>query len=132
MALQYECIGCACIDACDQVMDKMNYPRGLIRYSTENAMKRNWGSREILAHVFRPRTLIYGTILAAICAAFVWGLAAREPLRVDVLRDRLARTGDRGWPDRERLPASGHEHDRVAACVQHRRLRPERNPHQGP
>ena len=31
--LQYECIGCAaCIDACDQVMDKMNYPRGLIRF----------------------------------------------------------------------------------------------------
>ena len=87
--LQYECIGCAaCVDVCDGVMDKMNYPRGLIRYSTENAMKRNWGSKEILAHVFRPRTLIYGTILAAICAAFVWGLAAREPLRVDVLRDR--------------------------------------------
>ncbi|HRO37149.1 cytochrome c oxidase accessory protein CcoG [Thauera sp.] len=87
--LQYECIGCAaCIDACDQVMDKMNYPRGLIRYSTENAMKRNWGSKEILGHVFRPRTLIYGAVLALISIAFVWGLAAREPLRVDVLRDR--------------------------------------------
>ena len=37
--LQYECIGCAaCIDGCDQVMDKMGYPRGLIRYSTENAL----------------------------------------------------------------------------------------------
>ena len=33
--LQYECIGCAaCIDGCDQVMDKMGYPRGLIRYAT--------------------------------------------------------------------------------------------------
>ena len=38
--LQYECIACgACIDGCDQVMDKMGYPRGLIRYSTENAMR---------------------------------------------------------------------------------------------
>ena len=37
--LQYECIGCAaCIDGCDQVMDKMGYPKGLIRYSTENAL----------------------------------------------------------------------------------------------
>ena len=37
--LQYECIACgACIDACDEVMDKMGYPRGLIRYTTENAM----------------------------------------------------------------------------------------------
>lgn len=37
--LQYECIGCAaCIDACDSVMDKLGAPRGLVRYSTQNAM----------------------------------------------------------------------------------------------
>ena len=36
---QYECIACgACIDACDEVMDKIGYPRGLIRYSTQNAI----------------------------------------------------------------------------------------------
>ena len=87
--LQYECIGCAaCIDACDQVMDKMNYPRGLIRYSTENAMKRHWGRKEIINHVLRPRTLIYGAVLVIICIGFVWGLALREPLRVDIIRDR--------------------------------------------
>src|SRR5690606_24456304 len=34
--LQYECIACgACIDACDEVMDKMGYPRGLIRNTTQ-------------------------------------------------------------------------------------------------
>lgn len=89
--LQYECIGCAaCIDACDQVMDKMDYPRGLIRYSTENAIKRGWGSKEIVGHVFRPRTLIYGTVLILISLAFVWGLATRDPLRVDVIRDRMS------------------------------------------
>jgi polyferredoxin len=34
--LQYECIGCAaCIDGCNQVMDKMGYPRGLIRYASQ-------------------------------------------------------------------------------------------------
>ncbi|MCV2218624.1 cytochrome c oxidase accessory protein CcoG [Thauera sp. Sel9] len=87
--LQYECIGCgACIDACDQVMDKMQYPRGLIRYSTDNAVKKGWGRKEILGHVFRPRTLIYGFILAAMCVGFVLLLANREPLRVDVIRDR--------------------------------------------
>ncbi len=87
--LQYECIGCAaCIDACDQVMDKMNYSRGLIRYSTENAIKKHWGGKEIFAHVMRPRTLIYGGILVLISIAFVWGLATREPLRVDIIRDR--------------------------------------------
>ncbi|NMG65692.1 cytochrome c oxidase accessory protein CcoG [Azoarcus indigens] len=89
--LQYECIGCAaCIDACNDVMDKMSYPRGLIRYSTENAVKLHWGRKDIFSHVLRPRTLIYGGILAAVSLAFVWGLATREPLRVDVIRDRAS------------------------------------------
>ncbi len=86
--LQYECIGCgACIDACDPIMDKLNLPRGLVRYTTENALKRGWGSSEIFRHVLRLRTLIYGTILLAIITAFIWGLATRIPLRVDLIRD---------------------------------------------
>ena len=97
--LQYECIGCAaCIDACDQVMDKMSYPRGLIRYSTENAVRKHWGTREILAHVARPRTLIYGGLLVIICIATAWGLVTRSDLRVDIIRDRatLAREVEDG------------------------------------
>lgn len=87
--MQYECIGCAaCIDACDQVMDKMEYPRGLIRYTTENAVKRHWGTKEIVNHVMRPRILIYAFVLLAVCVAFVWGLATRSTLRVDVIKDR--------------------------------------------
>jgi len=87
--LQYECIGCAaCIDACDQVMDKMDYPRGLIRYSTENAVKKHWGRKEIINHVLRPRILVYSAVLCAICIAFVWGLSTRADLRVDVIKDR--------------------------------------------
>src|SRR4051812_19627544 len=50
--LQYECIGCAaCIDGCDQVMDKMGYAKGLIRYSTENALAKGWSGREIAARL---------------------------------------------------------------------------------
>jgi cytochrome c oxidase accessory protein FixG len=87
--LQYECIGCAaCIDACDQVMDKVGSPRGLIRYSTENAVKQHWGRKEIVSHVLRPRILIYSAVLWAICIAFVWALATRKPLRLDVIKDR--------------------------------------------
>jgi len=87
--LQYECIGCAaCIDACDQVMEKMDYPKGLIRYTTENAMKRHWGRKEIIGHMMRPRIIIYAAVLVALCAALVWGLATRSTLRVDVLKDR--------------------------------------------
>jgi len=87
--LQYECIGCAaCIDACDQVMDKVGSPRGLIRYSTENAIKQKWGRSDIVRHVLRPRILIYSAALCAICIAFVWALATRIPLRMDVIKDR--------------------------------------------
>ncbi|MCL2874889.1 MAG: cytochrome c oxidase accessory protein CcoG [Betaproteobacteria bacterium] len=87
--LQYECIGCgACIDACDLIMDKLNVPHGLVRYTTENALKRGWGASEIARHIMRPRTMIYGTILLGIISAFIWGLVTRIPLRVDVIRDR--------------------------------------------
>ena len=97
--LQYECIGCAaCIDACDQVMVKMDYPKGLIRYSTERAIKQRWGWREIVGHIVRPRIFIYSAILGAICVAFVWGIANKASLRVDVIRDRaiLAREVEGG------------------------------------
>ena len=87
--LQYECIGCAaCIDGCNTVMDKMGYPRGLIRYSTDNAVKGKYSDRAILSHVMRPRTLIYGAILLAIIGAFLTTLYLRVPLKVDVMRDR--------------------------------------------
>jgi cytochrome c oxidase accessory protein FixG len=89
--LQYECIGCAaCIDGCDQVMDKMGYPRGLIRYSTENALKSHWSQQEIWRHMLRPRTLIYSAILGAIIIAVAGALVVRVPLKVDVIRDRGA------------------------------------------
>ena len=93
--LQYECIGCAaCIDGCDQVMDKMGYPRGLIRYSTENAVSGKYADAEIRRHVLRPRVLVYSALLGAIVIAFFAGLFLRSPLKVDVLRDRGAMVRD--------------------------------------
>jgi cytochrome c oxidase accessory protein FixG len=90
--LQYECIGCAaCVDVCDTVMDKMNYPRGLIRFTTQNALKTGASGRGfIIGRVLRPRVLIYGGILVALTAAMMVSLALRTPLRVDVVRDRAA------------------------------------------
>ena len=81
--LQYECIACAaCIDACDGVMDKMNYPRGLIRYSTENALLGK------PYHLLRPRTIVYTVILVALLAGMVASIALRQPVILDVIRDR--------------------------------------------
>ncbi len=89
--LQYECIGCAaCIDGCNQVMAKMGYAKGLIRYSTENALKNGWDFRQILAHAMRPRVLIYAAILAAVVIAMAVSLLLRVPVKVDVIRDRAS------------------------------------------
>ena len=83
--LQYECIACgACIDACDDVMDRMGYPRGLVRYTTENALEGK------PTRVLRPRVWVYGVLLLVLLGGFTWGVAGRNPLIVDVLRDRNA------------------------------------------
>jgi len=97
--LQYECIGCAaCIDGCNQVMDKMGYPRGLIRYSTENVVNGTVAPESLRQRVFRPRVLLYGTVLTTIVVAWAVGLALRTPLKMNVIRDRatLVREADDG------------------------------------
>lgn len=97
--LQYECIGCgACADVCDTVMDKMGYARGLVKYSTENALDQHWSRAQIWRRVLRPRVLVYTAILVAITSAIAVSLATRTPFRVDVVRDRatLARIVNRG------------------------------------
>ncbi len=87
--LQYECISCtACIDVCDSVMDKMAYPRGLIRFDTQNGMAANHSRAQLLRRVLRPRVLAYCAVLLAIVVAVGASLADRRPFKVDVIRDR--------------------------------------------
>jgi cytochrome c oxidase accessory protein FixG len=89
--LQYECIGCAaCIDGCNQVMERMGYPPGLIRYTTQNALAQGLTAASMWRRVFRPRTLVYTGVLALVVAAAGVALVLREPLKVDVIRDRGA------------------------------------------
>ncbi len=97
--LQYECIGCAaCVDVCDTVMDKMGYAKGLVRYATSRGLKDHLDRSRMLRHMLRPRTLVYGTLLGLLTIALFGSLAWRNPLKVDVIRDRnaLARIVDDG------------------------------------
>ena len=82
--LQYECIACsACIDGCNEIMDKMKYPRGLISYTTENAAL---GKKQ---HIMRPRVMVYAAILLLLSGALLTHmLSQRVPLELDVIRDR--------------------------------------------
>jgi len=84
--LQIECIACAaCVDICDSVMDRMSYPRGLIRYTSETAL-----TQKRPLKVLRPRVLVYGSLLTALIVAFIVTVSVRTPLRLDAIRDRNA------------------------------------------
>lgn len=79
--LQMECIACtACIDACDEVMVKVNKPLGLIRYDSVSGMtghaRKGIGSR----------SAVYLTLLALVLAGFTYVIATRVPLRLTVNR----------------------------------------------
>ena len=83
--LQYECIGCAaCIDVCDEVMEKMDYDKGLVRYTTQNRIDGK------TTHLFRPRILVYASLLVIISLTLVYSIATRIPLELDIIRDRNA------------------------------------------
>lgn len=97
--LQYECIGCGlCADVCDSVMDKVGDARGLIKYTTQNALDNHWTRNEMFKRILRPRVLIYSTILGLLVVGLLTSLWFRMPFKVDVVRDRsvLARLVDGG------------------------------------
>lgn len=81
--LQYECINCgACIDACDRTMERMNYPKGLISYTTEHRLE---GDQ---TKVLRPKLIGYGVVLLVMMGLFFTQIARVEPAGLSVLRDR--------------------------------------------
>jgi polyferredoxin len=78
-----ECIGCAaCIDACDSIMDKMHYPRGLIRYSSERELQ---GGK---TNLLRPRLIGYTAVLLLMIGALALALIERPMVSLDVTKDR--------------------------------------------
>jgi polyferredoxin len=76
------------VDVCDTVMEKMGYARGLIKYSTENAIVQQGGNKSTLSHMLRPRVLIYAAVLGLIILTMVVSLSTRTLFKVNVVRDR--------------------------------------------
>ena len=80
------------------VMDKMQYPKGQIRYDTQNGLAQHLSHRQRLAGIFRPQVLVYTSLLVLVVLALLASLAMGSPFKVDVVRDRasLARLVDDG------------------------------------
>ena len=79
--LQLDCIACtACIDACDDVMDRLRQPRGLIRYDSLR------GLRGQPRRFFRPRIWIYTVLLVVGAVAGGIAMHRREPFEANALR----------------------------------------------
>jgi polyferredoxin len=66
----------------------MQYPRGLIRNTTENGIAQNLSQSQMLRRILRPRVLVYMAVLSAITMGMLWSLLARDNFKVDVQRDR--------------------------------------------
>lgn len=79
--LQIECIGCAnCIDACDDIMTKLNRPRGLIRYDSENGLAGK--PRRFI----RPRFFLYSFLLLLGVTVMTFSLSRLSPVYLSAIR----------------------------------------------
>jgi cytochrome c oxidase accessory protein FixG len=82
--LQYQCIGCgSCVDACDDVMKKLGYPPGLVRFSSQRAVEEGGRTR-----IIRPRVVFYAALLTVVLGLLSYSVFFRTPLRLEAIRDR--------------------------------------------
>ena len=87
--LQLECIGCGlCVDACNQVMARVDRPLNLITLDTERNQYNRQAGKPTESRLVRPRTVIYVVILAIIGIGVLIGLTGRSALDLNVLPDR--------------------------------------------
>ncbi len=86
---QLECIGCAlCIDACNNVMDRIGLPRDLITYDSVNRQNARARGLPAKRRFVRPRTIIYAGLIALVGGIFLFALLTRSHLDVSVIPDR--------------------------------------------
>lgn len=79
--LQMDCLACtACIDACDEIMDRLHRPRGLIRYDSQAGLMGQ------ARRFFRPRLAVYAVLGLLGIAATTLAMNQRRDFDANVLR----------------------------------------------
>ncbi|MEM6719313.1 MAG: cytochrome c oxidase accessory protein CcoG [Bacteroidota bacterium] len=80
---QLECVNCtACIDECDTIMEKVNLPKGLIRYTSEAEIEKKEKFK------FTPRLKGYTAVLGILIAVLIGMLLLRNDVEANILRLR--------------------------------------------
>ncbi len=88
--LQMECIACGlCVDACNNIMDKVGLERGLIRYDTTNHMEAKVKGGTEKFKLIRPRTIYYTVIIGTVGIIMLYALIFRSSVELHVLHDRV-------------------------------------------
>lgn len=85
MGQQEGCITCGlCIDACDTVMEKVQRPKGLIRYASLNGI---FGVKEKPISK-RPRVIVYALILTLAWSGVIYGITHISPINMTLIHER--------------------------------------------
>lgn len=78
---QLECVNCtACMDACDNMMEAVGFPKGLIRYASEN----NIANKKEFSVTKRMKA--YSAVMIVLLGVLVYLLASRTDVGVSILR----------------------------------------------
>ncbi len=78
---QLECVNCtACMDACDDIMTKINKPKGLIRYASYSSIQNG------IQRLITPRVIGYSVVLLALISVLSFTLATRSDVETSVLK----------------------------------------------
>jgi cytochrome c oxidase accessory protein FixG len=86
---QLECIQCGlCIDACDNIMEKIGRPKRLIGYDSEVNLQRRLAGEAPVEKIVRTRTVMYALIIAAVGGIMLYALLTRHAFDVSVIHDR--------------------------------------------
>ncbi|WP_149536230.1 cytochrome c oxidase accessory protein CcoG [Siccirubricoccus phaeus] len=135
---QMGCIGCGlCIDACDDIMRKLHRAPGLIAFETDANLAASAAATRALPagearlgpgmaarripKLIRPRTVMYAGVVAVVGALMLYGLATRQDVALDVLRDRqpvYVRLSDGGIRNGYALKLSDRRHASTQLAVQ--------------
>ena len=86
---QLECIQCAlCIDACDEIMGKINRPKKLIAYDTFRSIESEVKGGGLQLRLLRPRTLLYSGLITFVGAIMALAIMSKTVLEMNVVPER--------------------------------------------